>query len=221
MKIFLLSAARTDLDWALSAGLVDGVFITPAKMSPGATIASISELVAELGRDTTLPISVTVPAVSAEEMYRAGLELARSSDNVMVQLPMVEEGLIATRRLAADGVRVGATLIFTAAQALLAAKAGASMVSIPTELLSQAGMSGVDTVCGISAVLHSYHLECDVFVTSMHDAADFSACMAAGADGAVLSTTLLRALMQHPLSDRGLDHLLQDLSKLHRARNDI
>src|SRR6185312_15517705 len=136
----------------------------------------------------------------------------------LVQVPLFEDAIPAMRRLRADGVRVVATLVYTTAQAVLAAKAGAFMVQIAVDELDASGQDGAAVVSDACAVFATHALECDVGAALPQQGAQFAACLRAGADVVVVTPGVLRTLMLHPLTDRGLDHLLRDLSAHHRPR---
>ena len=217
MKVFLATAKLEDVRWGAEHGLIDGVLTTPALLS--AEVAGDGrDLLAEICQAVNLPVVATVGAVSAADIHREGRDLARVSDSIIVQVPFVEDAIVAIRRLSSEGVRVSATLVFNAAQALLAAKAGAASVNAHLDQLDAQGQEGVEVVREIRAVFDAVSAECDVFAALPRTAAQFAGCALAGADGIALSMPVLRALMLHPLTDRGLDQLLQDLSRRPKAR---
>ena len=121
----------------------------------------------------------------------------------------------AMRRLRADGVRVVVTLVFTAAQAVLAAKAGAFMVTVALDQLDAFGHDGTDVVRSVGTLFAAHGMECDVLAAQPQHAAQFARCAEAGADVVAVAPDVLRALLLHPLTDRGLDQFLRDLS-VHR-----
>ena len=217
MKIFLATARLDEVRWSADHGLIDGVWTAPALLSaegPG----DGRELLAEICRTVSLPVAASVGAVNAVDIQREGRELARISDQIVVQIPFVEDAVVAMRRLAADGIRVAATLVFNAAQALLAAKAGASMVGVQLDQLDAQGSEGTEAIREIRSVFDAISTECDVLAALPRNASQFTGCALAGADGLAISNPVLRALMVHPLTDRGLDQLLQDLSRRPKAR---
>lgn len=213
MRLFLDTADLADIRWALTTGLIDGVVTNPsllarelAEREPFTHVADICELVDG-------PVTVQVISIEADGMYREGRELARIADNVVVQIPMIEEGLIATRRLVADGVRVNLTLIFSAGQALLAARAGASFVSPFVGRLDDVGTDGAGVVADIRELFDRSSLECEIVASSIHSSRRFLDAARVGADAAAVPPDVLRALIVHPLTDLGLDRFLNDWSK--------
>jgi transaldolase len=213
MKIHLDSAHVPDIEWATSTGLVDGITTNPSTLAREAGDAEPRAHVARLARLTHGPVSVEVVAVTADEMYREGKELARIADTVVVKIPMIEEGIVAIRRLALDGVRVSTTLVFTAAQALLAAKAGAAYVSPFVGRLDDIGHDGISVLRDIREVFDRFDFDCEVLVESVRNPSHFIECAKAGADIATVPTEVLRNLLLHPLTDRGLDQYLAEWSR--------
>jgi transaldolase len=113
---------------------------------------------------------------------------------------------------------VNVTLCFSAAQALLAAKAGAAMVTVPVDQLDAHGLDGAGVVADVHAVFRADGTECDLVATGVRDAARFAACATAGADGVIVTPEVLRALLLHPLTDRGVDQFLNELARRPKAR---
>ncbi len=217
MRIFLATARLDDIRWAAEHGLADGVLTTPALLDAAADGDSRG-LLADLWRATNLPVCATVGAVSGADIYKDARELAKLSDHVIVQIPLVEDAVSAIRKLSAEGVRVGATLVFNAAQAILAAKAGASMIATALDQLDLYGHDGLDVVRELRAVFADGRVECDVMALHPRDATQFAGCAVAGADVVALPPTLVRTLLLHPLTDRGLDQFLNELARGHRGR---
>ena len=217
MKIYLASAALGDASWAAESGLADGALTTPTQLHEEAP-ADPRGLLQDLCRTVGGPVVASVESVHTDEMYRDGRELARLSDQIMVEVPLVEDGVAAMRRLSADGVRVAASLVYSPAQALLAAKAGATAVSCALQQLDAEGHYGLQVVEEIRSVFDSAGVECDVLASSATSASEFTRCVQAGADGVAVTPETLRALLINPLTDRGVDRLLTTLSRLPKGR---
>lgn len=213
MKILLATADLDEQRWAAEAGLLDGLAVPPAMLD-----AAERDDLAELARRSGLPVHVTIAALSAADIYREGRELAKLGDAIVLHIPLMEDGIIAARRLAAEGVRVVASLVVTAAQAVLAAKAGAWGVSVPVNQLAAFGHNGPDVVLMVHQAFASSGTECDIYAAHPRTATEFSNCAAAGADGAVVTPEALRALLLHPLTDRGVDDLLKNIVAGSKAR---
>lgn len=218
MKIFLASAELDQVEWATSSGLADGVLTTPESLHAAGAVTDPRGLIQELCRVVAGPVIASVESMGAEEMYRDGRELARLSDQVMVEIPLVDDGVSTLRRLSADGVRVSASLVFSPAQALLAAKAGASTVCCALPQLDADGHHAVRVVEEMRAVLDAAGVECDVLATGVTNASELASCVRAGADGVGLAHDVLRSLLLHPLTDRALDRWLTTLSRLPKGR---
>jgi transaldolase len=216
MKIFLATAHLDDVAWGASHGMLDGVITSPALLVAEGVEDARAHLL-ELVRLVHGPVFATVQSIDAQEAYREGKELAKLSDQLVVQLPLVEGTLGAMRRLRADGVRVAATLVFNTAQALLAARAGASGVVTALDALDAAGLDSLGVVRDIRAAFDSSHAECDVIALAPASPAQFGNCAVAGADAVALSSEQCRALLVHPLTDRGVDQFLGDASRLRRS----
>jgi len=216
MKIYLASANLEDIRWAAHRRLIDGVLTTHALV--GAEEADdVREHLSAICRASAGPVFVTAHALTGAEVYRDARELAKLSDNVVVQIPFVEDVVDSVYRLSVDGVRVAATLIFSAAQALLAARAGARAVVIPIDDLDAAGRDAGAVLRELRAVLDGAGSEADVIALNPRTASQFGACAAAGADGVAVGTDVLRGLLVHPLTDRGIDRFLRELSQRHAA----
>lgn len=213
MRIYLDTAKLADIQWAVDAGLIDGVTTTPTSLGADADNRDHKLHLAEICRALAGPVAAEVVSVDAEGMYREGRELAKIADTIVVSVPMLEEGLMATRRLAADGIRVNMTLIFTAAQALLAAKAGASSVSPFLGNLEDIGGDSVAVLHDIRVIFDIYRVECDILAAAIRNPLQFTQAAKVGVEAATLPPALLRALLVHPLTDRGVDQFLNDWSK--------
>ena len=217
MKIFLGSAALDEVAWAAGSGLADGVLTTPTQLheSGGGDARGVLQ---DICRACAGPVVASVESVHSDEMYRDGRELARLSDQIVVEVPLVEDGVAAMRRLSTDGVRVAASLVYSPAQALLAAKAGATAVTCALQHLDAQGPYGLQVVEEIRRVFDAAGMECDVLASPASSASEFTRCVLAGADGVAVAPDTLRTLLIHPLTDRGVDRFLTTLSRLPKGR---
>ena len=214
MKIYLDTAKLDDIRGAAGAGLIDGVTTNPSLLAKVAGERDPRDLLVEICRTVEGPVSAEVVAVDAEAMYREGKELAKLAENVVVKIPLIEEGLTAIRRLSADGIPVNVTLVFSAMQALLAAKAGAAYVSPFVGRLDDAGHEGMEVVRQIRAIFRNYDIETELLAASLRHPLHVLQAALAGADIGTMPTAVLRQLLLHPLTDRGLDQFLADWSTL-------
>jgi transaldolase len=214
MKLFLDTASLADIRWASQAGLIDGVTTNPTLLAKAAGDVDPNDVLKEICSLVDGPVSAEVVAVDAEGMYREGRELAKLAENVVVKIPMIEEGLTAIRRLASDGIRVNVTLCFSSVQCLLAAKAGATYVSPFLGRLDDVGHEGMEVIREARVIFDNYDMETQILAASIRHPRHVAEAAMLGADVATMPTDVLRKLLLHPLTDRGLDQFLNDWSKV-------
>ena len=218
MNIYLESVSLDEIRNAAAAGLADGVAISHTAFGANAFDASTRERLEEISREFAFPICVPVGAVTSDDIYTEARELAKVSDHVVVQIPLVEDSLIPMTRLTAEGVMVCATFVFSAAQAIIAAKAGAAAVRVTLDELEAYGQPGTRTIAEIKSALEAGEEECDVMAALPRSAVQFTECALAGADIICLTPEVLRNLVVHPLSDRGIDKFLSELARRPKSR---
>ncbi|HLB09768.1 MAG TPA: transaldolase family protein [Gemmatimonadaceae bacterium] len=222
MKILLDTASLEEVRWASDVGIIDGISTDPTLISEEDSVEEYRELLADLCRQTRGPVLAPVLAITSDDIYRDGKELAKIADNIVVEVPVIEDGLRATARLAADGIRVTATLVFSVAQALFAAKAGAYSVSAFMGRLDDIGGDGVSLVRDIRQLFDRHNVECELNAASIRTPRHFAEAAAVGADAAAVPPSVLRLLLVHPLTDLGLDQYLNDWSKhISRSRTSL
>lgn len=214
MKLFLDTADLGDIRWAAQAGLIDGVTTNPTLLSKHAGDVDPRDVLKEICSLVDGPISAEVVAVDAEGMYTEGRDLARLADNIVVKVPLIEDGLMATRRLAAEGVKINVTLAFSSVQCLLAAKAGATYVSPFLGRIDDVGHDAMDIVRETRIMFDNYGFETQILAASIRHPRHVAEAALVGADVATMPTAVLKKLLLHPLTDRGLDQFLNDWSKL-------
>ncbi len=214
MNIFVESVSLDEIRRSVAAGLADGVVVSDASYA-GSTSAEGRELIEAVAQEFAIPICVEVRAISSEEMYREARELARISDHLVIQLPLVEDAVEPMHRLSLEGVDICANFVFNGAQAVLAAKAGASMVRVSLHDLDAQGQTSSDAVTEIRSLLQSSECECDVMVASPSTSTQFTECISAGAQIVCVRPDVLQSLLLHPLTDRGVDRFLSGLSRRH------
>lgn len=217
MNIFVESVSIEEIRRAVAAGLADGVVVSDSTYVGSASVEG-RELIEAVAREFAIPLCVDVRAISGEEMYREARELAKISDHLVIQLPLVEDAVEPMHRLSLEGIDICANFVFNAAQAVLAAKAGASMVRISLQDLDSQGQTSTDTVTAIRSLLESSECECDVMVASPATSTQFTECISAGAQVISLRADVLHSLLLHPLTDRGVDRFLSGLSR-HSAQH--
>jgi transaldolase len=218
MNIYLESVNLDEIRTAAAAGLADGVAFSHVAFSVDAPDANAKARLEEISREFAFPICVPVGAISSADMYTEARELAKVSDHIIVQIPLVEDSLIPMAKLCAEGVVICATFVFNAAQAMIAAKAGASAVRIGLDELEAYGQSGAQTLAEIKNVLDAGGEECDVMAASPRSSVQFAECATAGADIVCVTPSTLRSLAVHPLSDKGVDRFLSELAKRPKSR---
>jgi transaldolase len=222
MKFFLDTADLGEIRWAEQAGLIDGVTTNPTLIAKSAGDLDPTDILKEICSLVDGPISAEVVAVETEEMYTEGKALAQLADNIVVKIPMIEEGLAAVRRLSADGIRVNVTLCFSSVQCLVAAKAGAAYVSPFLGRLDDIGHDGMDVIRETRAIFDNYDIETELLAASIRHPRHVTEAALLGADVATMPAAVLRKLLLHPLTDRGLDRFLSDWSSIaHRSKVEV
>lgn len=218
MNIYLESADLDEIRSAASAGLADGVAFSHVTFTADDPDADPTERLDEIAREFAFPVCVPVGAVTSSDIYTEARDLAKISDHIVVQIPLVEDSLVPIAKLSAEGVIVCATFVFNAAQAMIAAKAGATSVRVTIDDLETYGQSGARALAEIKSILEAGDRECDVMAASPHSAIQFTECALAGADIITLTPDSLRQLVVHPLSDKGVDKFLSDLARRPKSR---
>lgn len=213
MRIFLATTSHEEIRWASDAGLIDGIVATPTVIATEAPQADAREVLGDVGRITRLPICASVPAIHAADIVKGAKDLRKLADRLIIAVPFIDDAIPAIRKLTSDGIPVAATLVYSAAQGILAAHAGAAMVTVSVDALDAVGGNGNAVVAELRAALDHSSAECDVAAAGPGTAASFAAAAAAGADVAIVTPDVLRSLLQHPLTDRGLDRFLGAISR--------
>lgn len=212
MNIFVESVSIEEIRRAVAAGFADGVAVSDSTYA-GSASPEGRELIEAVAQEFAIPICVEVAAIDSADIYREARELAKISDHIIVQLPLVEDAIAPMHRLSQEGVGICANFVFTGAQAVLAAKAGASTVRVSLHDLDAQGRTSADAVTEIRSLLESSECECDVMVASPSSSTQFTECIAAGAQIVSIRPEVLHSLLLHPLTDRGVDRFLNSLSK--------
>lgn len=218
MNIYLETVNLDEIRNAAAAGLADGVVFSGTVSSSNGGDANTRERLEEISREFAFPVCVPVGAVTSNEIYTEARELAKVSDHVVVQIPLVEDSLVPMAKLTAEGVVVCATLVFSAAQAIIAAKTGVAAVKVTLDELDNYGQSATRTLAEIKNALEAGGEECDVMAASPRTGVQFAECAIAGADIVSIGPEILRRLVVHPLSDRGVDRFLSELARRPKAR---
>jgi transaldolase len=222
MKFFLDSADLTEIRRAMAAGLIDGITTNPSLL---AKVAGADheprDLLREIAGLVPGPISAEVVALEKGEMLREGRELAKIADNIVVKVPLTEDGLNACRQFRSEGIGVNVTLCFSPAQALLAAKAGASYISPFVGRLDDVSQDGMELISQIVQIYSNYDFRTEVLVASVRHPLHVVQAALLGADVATVPAKVLHQLMHHPLTDKGIEGFLADWAKLPEAKRVI
>jgi transaldolase len=211
MKFFIDTADTAEIRDMAEVGLLDGVTTNPSLvMKSGRDFIEVIQEICEL---VDGPVSAEVTALDADQMVVEGLKLAKLADNVVVKLPLTWDGLKACRRLVSDGVQTNVTLCFSANQGLLAAKAGATYISPFIGRLDDLGVDGMELIHDLRAIYDNYGFETEILAASIRSAAHVQDCAIAGADVATVPPAVLKGLVKHQLTDKGLEAFMADWAK--------
>ena len=214
MKIFLDTANVEEIREIQSWGILDGVTTNPSLVAREGR--DFHEALKEICGIVKGPVSAEVVTLTAEEMIPEGRNLARLDDNIVVKIPIITEGLKAIKALSSDGIRINTTLIFSAPQALLAAKAGAVYVSPFVGRLDDIGHSGMDLIRDIRMIFDNFEYTCEILAASIRSPMHVVEAARLGADVGTMPYSVLQALLKHPLTDSGLQKFLKDWEKVPR-----
>ena len=209
MKFFIDTANLEEINEAASLGVIDGVTTNPSLVAKEedvdfhTRIQEICELVAG-------PVSAEVIGLKAEEMLEEARELSALADNVAVKIPMTEEGLKAVKVLSEEGIKTNVTLVFSANQALLAAKAGATYISPFVGRLDDRAHEGMKLIEDINTILTNYDLDSEIITASIRSPRHVKEAALIGADIATIPFEVIEKMSQHPLTDIGIERFLND-----------
>ena len=209
MKFFIDSADIQEIKDAVTTGLVDGVTTNPSLVAK--TGKSFVKSLEEICKIVSGPVSAEVTATDSQTMLEEGLKLSKIAPNITIKVPLTVEGLVACQKLREKDIMVNVTLCFSAAQALLAAKAGASFVSPFVGRLDDIGQDGLGLIAEIVDMYQAYpHYETEILVASVRSPLHVVESAKMGADVATLPPKTFRSLFAHPLTDKGLQAFLED-----------
>lgn len=212
MKIFIDTANVEQIREVHSWGILDGVTTNPSLVAK--ENKDFSQLVLDICSIVDGPISVEAISTKAVDIVPEARKLAAISENIVVKIPMNEEGLKATKILSDEGIPVNVTLIFSANQALLAAKAGAAYVSPFIGRLDDVGQDGMDLIAQIMDIFENYGFQTEVIVASVRDPIHVTDAARLGADIATIPFDVLKKMFKHPLTDIGIERFLKDWEKV-------
>ncbi|WP_339135763.1 MAG: fructose-6-phosphate aldolase [Candidatus Electrothrix sp. GW3-4] len=211
MKFFIDTANIDKIKKGLELGMVDGVTTNPSLVSKEQR--PFTEILADICALVDGPISAEVISLEADGMVSEGRELAAIHKNIVIKVPMTEEGLKAVKRLAAENIKTNVTLIFSSTQALLAAKAGATYVSPFVGRIDDISLDGMELIGDIMTIFANYSLSTEVIVASVRSPQHVAQSALIGADIATIPYKVIAQLAKHPLTDIGMEKFLADWEK--------
>ena len=211
MKFFLDTANIEEIKRINALGLVDGVTTNPTLIAK--ENLPFKEVIVDICREVKGPVSAEVVGLTYEEMVSEAREVAAWADNVVVKIPMTEAGLKAVHTLSQEGIKTNVTLIFTVAQGLMAAKAGATYISPFLGRLDDIGADGLQLVADLKEVMDIYGFSTEIIAASIRHLPHLGGSALAGADIATVPGSIFPKLWSHPLTDRGIDSFLADWEK--------
>ena len=216
MKFFIDTANIEEIKKAWELGVINGVTTNPSLISKEKKepVALFKEICAIVDG----PISAEVIGTKADEMVKEAENLVKIHENIVVKIPIIEEGLKAVKRLTAAGIKTNVTLIFSPGQALLAAKAGATYVSPFVGRLDDISHNGLDIVADIQTIYENYDFDTEIIVASIRNPLHVIEAALIGADIATIPYSVIGQLIKHPLTDIGLEKFLKDWENATAAR---
>jgi len=212
MQFYIDSADIEEIRQANKRGWVDGVTTNPTLIAKSGR--KHEEVIRDICKEVKGLVSAEVLSLEADDMVREGLVLAKIADNVVVKIPMCEQGLIAVRRLASEGIKTNVTLIFTPLQALLVAKAGATLVSPFVGRLDDISSDGMEMINQITQIYQNYDLTTQVLVASIRHPVHVLQSALMGADIVTCPYKVMQQLVNHPLTEKGIAQFLKDAQSL-------
>ncbi|MBP7252193.1 MAG: fructose-6-phosphate aldolase [Alphaproteobacteria bacterium] len=211
MKFFVDTADLNDIKELAETGLLDGVTTNPSLVAKSGR--NFVELIKEICTIVSGPVSAEVAATDYETMMAEGLYLAKLAKNIAVKVPLTPAGLRVCKKLSGQGTMVNVTLCFSAAQALLAAKAGATFISPFVGRLDDIGQDGMGLIEEICAIYEAQNFKTEVLVASVRNPIHVTTAAALGAHVATMPPAVIKQLFNHPLTDKGLAQFVADWAK--------
>ncbi len=212
MKFFIDSAEISEIKELAGYGLLDGVTTNPSLIAKSGR--DFKEVIADICTITDGPVSAEVAATDYEGMVKEGEILSKIAKNVCIKLPLTMDGLKACSYFSKKGIQTNVTLCFSAAQAILAAKAGATFVSPFVGRLDDIGQDGLDLISEICEIYDNYdNFKTQILVASIRNPIHITSAAKMGADVATIPAKVLKQLVSHPLTDKGLDIFIKDWQK--------
>lgn len=211
MKFFIDSANIQEIKEAAAMGMLDGVTTNPSLVSKEGK--EFFPLLKEICSIVNGPVSAEVISTDVEGMLKEGRELAKLHENIIVKVPIIKDGLKAVKIFSSEGIKTNVTLCFSATQALMAAKAGASYISPFVGRLDDVGQNGMELINQIVTIYNNYGFQTEVLVASVRNPIHIIEAAMMGADVCTVPFKVLEQLLKHPLTDIGLEKFLSDWKK--------
>ena len=211
MKFFIDTANINEIKKGVEMGMVDGVTTNPSLVAK--EDKPFVDILAEICKIVDGPVSAEVVSLEASGMVTEARELAKLDEKIVIKVPMITEGIKAVKKLSAEGIKTNVTLVFSAAQALLAAKAGATFVSPFVGRLDDIGVNGMDLINDIVTIYDNYGYQSEVIVASVRSPQHVLDAALIGADIATIPLKVIEQLAKHPLTDVGMEKFLADWEK--------
>lgn len=208
MKLFIDTANVDDIREANDLGVICGVTTNPSLIAKEGRV--FQDVVKEITEIVDGPISAEVISLEADKMVEEAKPLAAMHKNIVIKIPMCAEGLKATKKLTELGIKTNVTLIFSAAQALLAAKAGATYVSPFLGRLDDIGMEGMNLIEEIVDIFDAQAIETEIIAASIRNPIHVTAAARIGCDIATIPMSVIKQMIKHPLTDSGIERFLKD-----------
>lgn len=212
MKFYIDTADIGDIREGVALGLVDGVTTNPTLVAK--TGRDFREVLKDICKEVKGPISAEVISLEADKILAEGRELAKLHDNIVVKIPMGVEAIKAVKKFAADGIKTNITLVFSPLQALLCAKAGASYISPFVGRLDDVGTQGTQLIGQIKQIFDNFDYSTQIIVASVRHPIHVLETALIGADIATMPLGVMKAMAQHPLTDKGIQLFLKDWEKV-------
>jgi len=211
MKFFIDTANIDEIKKGVEMGLVDGVTTNPSLIAK--EDKPFEEIITEICRIVDGPISAEVVSLDSDGMIEEAKKLAKIQENIVIKIPMIVEGIKAVKKLTAEGIKTNVTLVFSAVQALLAAKVGATFVSPFVGRLDDIGAPSMDLIGDIVSIYDNYGYQSEIIVASVRSPQHVMDAALIGADIATIPLKVITQLAKHPLTDIGMEQFLADWEK--------
>ena len=212
MQFYIDTADIEEIKQANQRGWVDGVTTNPTLVAR--TGKSNVEVITDICKEVSGLVSAEVFSLEADKMIQEGYELAKIADNVVVKIPMSEDGLVAVKHLSSEGIKTNVTLVFSPIQALMVAKAGATLVSPFVGRVDDTGSNGMELISQIREIYNNYNLETQILVASIRHNMHILESALIGADIVTIPYKVMQGMVNHPLTDKGIAQFLNDAEKV-------